>query len=161
MRMDEYLFCTDCGTGYGLIAITNDPNDLGYSGWFGGYCEDCENPVCDECSFEPVLNDDSEIIGFVNEDDDCDLCVEPWIADNNGICLLPEIDNCEEHSEDNLECVSCEDGFFYASESRLCIPCDLQKCAACKRVSGPNGPYSSCTKCEDGFALTKEYTPTP
>jgi len=72
------------------------------------------------------------------------------------------IDNCAD-TVITEECMECNEGYYYVDSIRQCLECDLQKCTSCVRLTQVGGTqeYTSCLKCEENFALTREYTPTP
>lgn len=62
-RNGEKVFCDDCGSGFGNVPVQDSPNTLGYNGFFGGWCMDCNDSLCDECKIVATL-DTGKITGF-------------------------------------------------------------------------------------------------
>ena len=92
----------------------------------------------------------------------CEICQPPFIASDDLLCVLPNIDHCSKYADDlKWDCEKCDDGFIYNKDKRQCLHCDLQKCKECKWVQSNGQEYESCLRCDAGFALTKEYISTP
>ena len=127
-------------------------------------CNVCNDEFCldvkkQKCIINDYINNDEQKIYIAcnrtnEEGNKCELCLDGYEVDNNGLCVNNE--RCEE--KENGICIKCKDdstlqGIYYcANEVYGCLKTIIMGCKQCNDFSN----LYSCTECHEGFYLNDE-----
>lgn len=90
----------------------------------------------------------------------CTLCETGFEPNDQGLCEPTPIEDCKVQDKVTGLCLECEEGCFVAANGHMCMRCDIQKCDECEVAMNSlymAEPYTTCTGCENGYYLVKEF----
>lgn len=129
-------------------------------------CKVCEDTYCldvkkKKCMHNDFLENENQKIYIAcnrtnDEGDKCELCLDGYEVDDNGICVNEE--RCVE--KENGICLKCMDdessilsGYYYcANEVYGCLKTIIVGCKQCNNFDN----LFSCSECHDGYYLNDE-----
>lgn len=83
----------------------------------------------------------------------CEICVNNYTSNENGLCVDNEDYNCVEKNEEG-NCIKCrndENGYFCLNHIFGCIKKYFNKCLECDKILD----FEKCTKCFEGYELNE------
>ena len=108
------------------------------------------NNVCKECAYSYFLDEDSRCSNTKNCANSykgkCNECLDKYYLGLDNKCTKYE--HCI-YSNQNYDCIECEDNFYFDSNKKMCIK--VEKIFGGCAKTDYNGKI--CEKCKDGFYL--------
>ena len=117
------------------------------------HCLDIKNKSCE---YNYKINNEEKKYYYrckvTNEEGTgCQICIDNYTLNENGLCIDKEEYNCAEKYEKGI-CIKCrndEEGYFCLNHIFGCIKKYFNKCLECNNILD----FEKCTKCFEGYEL--------
>ena len=127
-------------------------------------CIECDNYHCLDtynrtCEYNYKIISEEKIYYYRckysnKEGNECEICVDNYTVNENGICIDKDEYHCAEKDEKG-NCVRCkndEDGYFCLNNIFGCVKKYFNKCLECNYILD----FEKCTKCFEGYELNED-----